>query len=154
MKGLLAVAAVLVAVGAVAVVSVLVLSPGTTAVPSSAPVPVSSLSAEPVVVKGNLVVRTTFDTVEISENLRCTGIGTYADVVEGAQVVVSDATGRTIGVGRLQFGLLAEAGCTFPFEVAGVPGDEPFYGVQIANRGRLQYTAAQMSAPIEMIIGD
>ena len=62
----------------------------------------------------------------------------------GEQVVVTDETGRVIGVGVLEDGeRKREVTCRFPFTVKGLP-DVGFYGVEVQNRGRLQYSKAEM----------
>lgn len=86
----------------------------------------------------------------------CLGIGGYSDISTGAQVVVTDAAGKTIAVGTLgqgstdntpsktSFGSTTYKRCVIPFTVAGIPTGEDFYGVQVGHRGAIQQTEAQL----------
>lgn len=103
-------------------------------------------------VTGSVTLEVTWDSVRFGDHPTCFGEGDYADVNEGAQVVVTDAAGATVGVGELDFGVHREEGCVFGFSLA-VPAGQEFYGLEVAHRGRAQYSAAQMSAPIELSIG-
>lgn len=82
-----------------------------------------------------------------------TGSGGHSDLKEGAQVVISDAVGKTIAIGQLAAGVQdGVGGCRFTFRVTKVPGGQDFYGIEVTHRGRLQYTAEQMKKPIEMTL--
>lgn len=82
----------------------------------------------------------------------CQGQSDLADVVEGAQVVVKDPSGKEVGVGSLGVGRLRtgfaqyqEPVCTFTFEVSGVPEDgSGIYSVTIGQRQ--PYTFKQSEA--------
>ncbi|WP_433414978.1 hypothetical protein ACQP1V_36125 [Microtetraspora malaysiensis] len=85
----------------------------------------------------------------------------YSDIRQGAQVVVTDATGKTLALGTLGAGKrhLPEGAapvarrCAFPFTVQ-APGGQDFYGIEVSHRGRLQYTAEQVREPLELTLGD
>lgn len=83
----------------------------------------------------------------------CQGDGGYSDIRPGAQVVVTDAGGTTIAIGRLGGGSWIGSHCELPFEVD-VPGGSDFYGIQIASRNTVQYEADRLSSPIVLTIGD
>ena len=77
--------------------------------------------------------------------------GNFDDVTKGAQVVVKDESGTTIGVTALEAGTLTADGeslaCSYPFSVAGLP-DAEFYAVHVggSNRQDLQFTKSEMVA--------
>lgn len=75
----------------------------------------------------------------------CYGLGGYSDIRQGAQVKVTDAAGKVVGLGDLgagqQVGSLLE-GCAFTFGVVGVPADGDIYGVEVTNRGIVQFKKA------------
>ena len=78
----------------------------------------------------------------------CYGLGGYSDIRQGAQVKVTDAAGKVVGLGDLgagqQVGSLLE-GCAFTFGVVGVPADGDIYGVEVTNRGIVQFKKADAS---------
>lgn len=79
----------------------------------------------------------------------------FDDIAEGAQVVVSDARGKTVGVGILQAGTFTGGKCQFPFTVDAVPSGSRFYGIHVgnSNRGTLQYTRAHLASGVHLTIG-
>jgi len=89
----------------------------------------------------------------------CQGEGGFNDIKAGAQVVVSDASGKTLALGSLAPGMYdtnatgIDIPCTFPFTVTGVPSGQSFYGVEIEHRGKQQYTAAQLASPVTLTLG-
>lgn len=154
MKLVLAVAGMaLVALGAVAAVLVALL-PGTQANPSAAPsqAPVAAASATSLTINGEVVLEVTFDSVKSGDWPSCTGTGSYADLASGAQVVVTDAAGKTVGLGRLDPGVRRERGCVFFFKVTDVPAGGEFYGVEVSGRGLAQYSAKQLTYPIRQTV--
>lgn len=86
----------------------------------------------------------------------CTGTGGYSDLREGAQVIVTDSVGKTVGVTSLGSGSLVEdqlrMRCSFLFHLD-VPGGLGFYGVEVSHRGRVQYLESQMREPLSLSIG-
>lgn len=87
----------------------------------------------------------------------CQGSGGFSDIAQGTAVTVSDSTGATIALGRLDHGRndgsLGRAMCSFTFTVAGVPAGKGFYGVEVSHRGRVQYTEAELSRPLKLTLG-
>ncbi|MFI9558911.1 hypothetical protein [Nonomuraea endophytica] len=92
----------------------------------------------------------------------CVMDGGYSDIAEGAQVVITNAAGTTIALGRLGEGILDTPGpdepygshCEFSFKVEKVPAGAAFYGIEVAHRGRLQYTAESIKQPLRLTLGD
>lgn len=87
--------------------------------------------------------------------LSCWGKGGYDDIREGAQVVVTDASGATVGIGRLATGQPSVSGdratkCVFRWEVTGVPDGSSFYAVEVSHRGKLQYSRTEVVNPINL----
>jgi hypothetical protein len=81
----------------------------------------------------------------------------FDDVKEGAQVVVTDASGATVGVGALGAGVAsgtspADYVCRFAFTVAGVPSGPKFYGVKIGNQPAKQVPSTSI-AHMEIDLG-
>jgi hypothetical protein len=103
----------------------------------------------------------------------CLTEGGYADIRTGTQVTVKDAGGKVIAIGSLGPGTVraaqtlpkfnAEKGvvedvsqavkCGFEFSVAGVPGGESFYSVEVAHRGDVRFSSADIGSPLEMSLG-
>lgn len=82
-----------------------------------------------------------FDRDTASNN--CVGTGGYNDIAAGVSVTVRDGTGSTLATGRLGKGeALAGIGCTYKFDVV-VP-DADFYRVEVAHRGELEYSKAEL----------
>lgn len=81
----------------------------------------------------------------------CSGSGLYSDMHGGADVSISDASGKTIAVGRFQTGsprgIKSDGSadwCSLWFTISGIPrGAEP-YGLWITHRGPKPYTEAQL----------
>ncbi|MER5703466.1 hypothetical protein ABT023_16195 [Micromonospora sp. NPDC002296] len=90
----------------------------------------------------------------------CRGKGGYDDVSPGAQIVVTDSAGATIGLGKLGDGILETGpgatvpdGCKFTFTIPAVPTGKGFYGVEISKRGKVQYPEAQMFGALALTLG-
>lgn len=68
----------------------------------------------------------------------------FDDVKGGAQVVVTDASGKTLGIGTLGSGVTTRAAdpngdhpdCEFHFTVSGVPDGQSFYGVKVGAHSK------------------
>ena len=80
----------------------------------------------------------------------CAGQGGYVDIQAGKPVTITDATGRVIGVAKLGTGHRArpdeatpDGACDFEFLVGGIP-EVDVYGIELARRGTLQYSLAEM----------
>ncbi len=77
----------------------------------------------------------------------CYGLGGYADIREGADVIVKDGSGKIIAKSKLvddKAGSSAR-GCAYTFEVADVPSAD-FYAVSVGRRGELTYSKSEMAA--------
>ncbi|MEU4578946.1 hypothetical protein [Nonomuraea sp. NPDC023979] len=105
-------------------------------------------------VDGSVTVRGEPPAVLTNNELSCTTGGGFDDIRQGAQVVVTDAAGKTIALGELSAGSWKRnVGCIFLFNVEDVPAGEKFYGVEVSHRGRVQYTAGQLAEPLALDIG-
>jgi hypothetical protein len=136
------------ALGAVAAV-VLVLIAGSEADPHAPPSPAAALTVD-----GSVTVVGGHPQVQTENELTCTGGGGFDDIRQGAQVVVTDAAGKTIALAQLDAGSWKrDVGCIFLFTVPDVPGGEKFYGIEVSHRGRVQYSARQLAAPLELSLG-
>lgn len=88
-----------------------------------------------------------------------TGAG-YKDIQAGVQVVITDAASKTVALATLGPGTMRRPGgpddferhCVFSF-AAPAPAGHDFYGVEVSHRGRVQFTAAQVKAPLELTLG-
>ena len=67
-------------------------------------------------------------------------------------MIITDATGETIGLGELGLPLMEaddpadpNRACVIEFEVRGIPRGEGFYGVQVGQREVVQYVEDDMS---------
>lgn len=88
----------------------------------------------------------------------CAGRGAHDDITAGTKVVVTDNTGATVAVGALDQGqpvlnpddgTRAES-CMFTFEIADVPSGRGFYGVEVSNRGKVQFKEADLGSPLQL----
>lgn len=76
----------------------------------------------------------------------CGGKGGYADLREGAAIVVADERGTIIATAGLGQGVYtANYDCLFPFALIGVP-DAAFYTIEVSHRGGLTYARAELEA--------
>jgi hypothetical protein len=92
-----------------------------------------------------------------SDDELCVALENYDDIAFGAQVVISDAAGKTVALGTLESGSFEDAGnqCVFPFNIPDVPLGEKFYGVHVGNdnRGVVQYTRTDLETGATISIG-
>jgi len=78
----------------------------------------------------------------------------YDDIRLGAQVTVTDQSGKTIAVSELEQGMYTGSDmCVFPFKVK-VPSGKKFYGVTVSHRGMIQFTEKQMKDGPGLTLGD
>jgi hypothetical protein len=77
----------------------------------------------------------------------------FDDVKAGAQVVVTDSKGATLGIGRLGPGVALKpvsgdeaSDCRFPFTVASVKSGGAFYGVKVAGQDAVQFAGGKLAA--------
>ncbi|MEV1245104.1 hypothetical protein [Nonomuraea sp. NPDC049750] len=159
MKLVPAVAGVALVVLAAVAAVLIVVSPGTeaerpTSLASQAAAPQASApQALPSLFSatGVLILKITPDSVEFGDHPACSGKGGYSDIGQGTQVVVTDAAGKTVALGKLGTGLHEERGCTFRFAITVPPGGQ-FYGIEVSHRGRVQYAAYELDS-IELQLG-
>ena len=82
------------------------------------------------------------------------------DIHSGTSVVLRDSAGKTVALGSLQAGVYAPLGsgstvalnCTFPFSLTDVPAGDRFYSIEVANRGQVNETEKNITAPIHLNI--
>ncbi len=110
--------------------------------------------ASPIEVKGTITMKTNLNSV-MAVNGECVTAGGFTDIQPGAQVVVTDATSKTLAIGSLDFGKPSadNRSCEWAFVVKDVPAGHDFYGVEVAKRGRLQYPADRLAAPLALTLG-
>lgn len=118
--------------------------------------PSPSPSPQTITVEGAVNLRLGQFTWESSTSA-CWGIRGYSDLRDGAQVVVTDPDGTTVGVSRLEIGSTQferskAVGCRLIFEVK-VPAGLGFYGIEVSDRGKVQYAEPDLSEPVELTIG-
>lgn len=90
----------------------------------------------------------------MSGKVPCKGAGGYDDIAAGAQVTVTDETGKVVGVGNLAGGRYGDSGaCLFTFEVDGVQPGRPFYGVEVSHRGVVRFQGDAVKEP-KLTLGD
>jgi hypothetical protein len=80
----------------------------------------------------------------------CIGDGGYSDIGPGAQITVRNGSGDILGVGSLGNGTptagAPKARCTYQATVDAVPAGEGFYSVEIASRGEITQSEAELKA--------
>lgn len=110
-------------------------------------------SPHTVTINGTLTLSDTTASMLVESNGNCLGGGGYADIAPGAGIVVTNESGKTIGVGSLpDDGTSASPGtCLFAFTVSKVPAAK-FYGIQVAHRGVVQVTPDQV-ADVALTLG-
>jgi hypothetical protein len=85
----------------------------------------------------------------------CNGPEGYTDITDGAEVVVSDASGKTLGIGMLSNPSASGSDtCNFTFTVKNVPAGKKFYGIEVTHRGTVKETEAAMKAGPALELGD
>jgi hypothetical protein len=107
-----------------------------------------SATASTFVVEGTL----TLDE-PVTNDAPCFGADGYDDITEGAQVIVTDATGRTVGIGELLEGEGTEEGCEFQFEVDDVPSGAGPYSVEVTHRGKIAFQESDAQS-LDLTLGD
>ncbi|MGW3608922.1 hypothetical protein ACWD6N_03385 [Micromonospora sp. NPDC005163] len=125
------------------------------------PAPAAAVSAAPAarVVTGTLMLGDP-DGVAWDSTTGCRGSGGYDDIAPGAQVVITDSAGATVGLGKLGNGVMETApgattadGCKFNFTVKDVPTGKNFYGVEVSHRGKVQYPEQQLFGAFALTLG-
>jgi hypothetical protein len=98
----------------------------------------------------------------INDGGPCRGWQGYDDIRGGAQVTVSNASGKVLQVGELDDGVLNNEGadyssrsCEFRFAVADVPTGHRFYRVEVSHRGEMNLPEARaFSGVLSLSLGD
>lgn len=85
----------------------------------------------------------------------CWGRNGYDDIRQGAQVVITDSTGATVGVGQLSAGepsVVSDRAtkCVLRWQVPDIPDGSDFYAVEVSHRGKVQYSRAEVVGPIRL----
>jgi hypothetical protein len=94
---------------------------------------------------------------------QCASATNFEDIAVAAEVDVSDAGGKTIGLTTLQAGVLVAgddpttiigATCVYKFSVK-VPASSAFYGVHVGNvaRGVVKYDRAKAKSGVSITVG-
>jgi hypothetical protein len=73
----------------------------------------------------------------------CSGTGGYEDIVDGAQVTITNESGTVIGTGNLERSENIDAACRFYFTVPNLPIAK-FYGIEVSHRGQVRYSHEQL----------
>jgi hypothetical protein len=80
----------------------------------------------------------------------CWGKRGFTDLKAGAPVVVTDAAGKTVGMGALDPGKEIGGRCVLSFKVKDVPKGSDFYGVAVTHRGVVQFSADDVKQPVSL----
>jgi hypothetical protein len=83
----------------------------------------------------------------------CWGKRGYADLKAGAPVVVTNAAGKTVGMGAIDSGKEVGGQCVLTFKVKDVPKGSDFYGVAVSHRGVVQFSADDVKKPVSLSLG-
>lgn len=83
----------------------------------------------------------------------CLGQGGYSDIRVNVQVVVTDASGKTVGIGQVEKSENKGLFCDYAFVVQDVPAGLGFYGVEVSTRGRVQYSEEQLRSGVTLSLG-
>jgi hypothetical protein len=81
----------------------------------------------------------------------CTGWKGFDDIRGGTEVVVTDASGKTVAVGELATGHATgitndtATGCRLGFSITGIPPGVGPYGVEIGHRGATHYAQGSLT---------
>jgi hypothetical protein len=72
----------------------------------------------------------------------------YDDIRDGAEVQVTDASGRILAVGNL-----TGSGCHYSFTIPNVPAGLSLYGIQVGHRGAVHYSETELRAGPALSLG-
>jgi hypothetical protein len=112
-------------------------------------------SVAPVTVNGTMTLS---DGYFGSKGSPCDGSGGYSDIIEGAQVTVSnESTSSVVAVSNLSPGKVNDDGdCEFSFKINDVPNSS-VYQIEVSHRGKLVYSRKQLEEnkyQVELTLGD
>jgi hypothetical protein len=77
-----------------------------------------------------------------------TGDDPSCTLYAGAPVTITDPTGKVIGSASLGTGATntGDTACVYMFDAGQVPADETFYGVTIGQKGKVQFSLAELKS--------
>ncbi|WKU04143.1 hypothetical protein [Micromonospora sp. HUAS LYJ1] len=128
--------------------------------PTAAPTPAATSRAPlppPLLVRGTFTLeQSTFTWSE--KNRICAGVGGHDDIARGTRVIITDAAGVHLAVGKLDVGqpvidptdATRATSCLFPFTISGVPSGKGIYGVQVSRRDKVQFDEVDLGKPISL----
>lgn len=123
---------------------------------ASRPTPKPTHTAPPTFdVTGSLTLTDGSGVLDLGEGM-CAGQNGYDDITAGAQVDVYDASGKVLATSSLEPGTPATdglGGCTFNFDVPGVPAGLKLYQVQVSHRGMLTESYDEMNHGLQLTLG-
>jgi hypothetical protein len=93
------------------------------------------------------------DGLSRTEGAVCFVSGVFPDIATGTAVIITDASATTVAIGALSAGTGDSNVCVFRFAVPNVPAGKGFYGVEVASRGRVQFTEAEMRSGVRLTLG-
>ena len=109
---------------------------------------------DPLDVEGSITVPAA-DTSVPSGTKGCKPAKDYEDVGAGAKVEVSDPSGKVLLTGALDEGEFDGEACSFSFSMSDLPGNFDHYGIQVAERGVVDYTREEVDENVlEMSLTD
>jgi hypothetical protein len=141
-------------------VTVLVMRPE-----KQAPTTSAAATPAPIRIFGTLTVDADVTTSEDAVGGSCFPSDGYSDIRLGAQVTVTDDSGKVVALGSLQAGKVSElwgedtpslfgfaSKCEFDFTVDQVPAGHPFYSIEVAHRGQVRFTPAQLDSNVALTL--
>lgn len=101
----------------------------------------STKPAPKVTIRGTIIL-TNAETLQAN----CVGQGSYQDLHAGTDVVLTNEAGDTIGRTTLTGGQpdYDDGICSYPFTFTAVPTDSSLYYVEVAQRGKIRKTRAEL----------
>lgn len=89
------------------------------------------------------------------DSTSCWGTDGYDDIRRGADVTVTDPSGKVVALGALGSGTIVGSyvECVFSFTVANVPAGLGFYGIEVSHRGVLRYSESDVTRGLTLTVG-
>jgi hypothetical protein len=81
----------------------------------------------------------------LSNGQSCSGKDGYNDITNGAEVQISNETGKILAIGSLGSGTIQSGTCVFPFSVSHV-ANASFYEIDIANRENVSVSKSELES--------
>lgn len=144
----LAVVAAVLLVGAAVVVTLLATRPGST--PTRAVAAAAPTTAGTFTVEGYVELTHGQFTWQGTDNPVCSGMNGFDDMTAGAQMTISDATGKALVVGQLDAGRAFDitgdiaGSCRLTFSIPKVPSGVGPYGIKVTHRDAGHYAEADL----------